>query len=258
MESAIEKSAKMKIIGIIGGSTHVATAEYYRVINNTIRSHLGGFHTGKIIINSMDLAMSEYFVKNERWEEGSQHLRTIVLSLERAGADFVICVSNTWHRCAESFMTGASIPLLHIADATAQAIKAKGLKRVALLGTQATMSGPYLRDLFTEKHGLEVLVPSEKEQVEIDRVIFDELSMPVFREESRQYYLEVVDGLRARGAEGIILGCTEIPLLVKQEHRPNLPLFDTLVLHAEAAAREAVAEIDHSTPNRLSAGGEES
>ncbi|ETN46779.1 uncharacterized protein HMPREF1541_00968 [Cyphellophora europaea CBS 101466] len=244
MASALQTSAQMKTIGVIGGSTHVATAEYYNVITKYINEHLGGYHTGKIIINSMDLAASEYFVRHDEWEQGGLHLRSIVSSLERAGADFIICVSNTWHRCAESFMSGANIPLLHIADATAQAIKAKSLKRVALLGTKATMSGPYLRDIFTHKHGLEILTPTPEEQQEIDRVIFDELSKPVFLEESRQYYLKVIDDLQHRGAEGVILGCTEIPLLVKQEHRPDLPLFDTLVLHGEAAAREAVAGIE--------------
>lgn len=242
--SPVQISAQMKTIGIIGGSTDVATAEYYKVINNTVRKRLGGYHTGKTIINSMDLATSEYFVRSDKWDEGGVHIRGIVQSLERAGADFVICVSNTWHRAAESFMQGSKIPLLHITDPTAEAIKAKGLKRVALLGTKATMSGPYLRGIFTEQHGLEVLVPTEEEQHEIDRVIFDELSFPVFLDSSRDYYLKVIDNLRARGAEGVILGCTEIPLLVKQEHRPDLPLFDTLVLHAEAAAREATVGIE--------------
>lgn len=141
-------------------------------------------------------------------------------------------------------MSGSTIPLLHIADATARAIKAEGLKRVALLVTQATVSGPHLRNIFTDNHGLEALVPTQQELYEIDRVIFDVLSQSVFHERSRQYYLNAIDDLQARGAEGAILGCTEIPLLIKQEHRPNLPLFDTLVLHAEAAAFEATAEID--------------
>lgn len=244
MASALQISAQMKTIGIIGGSTDIATAEYYRVINNTVRARLGGYHTGKVIINSMDFATSEYFVRGNRWDEGGLHLRTMVQNLERAGADLIICVSNTWHRCSESFMVGAKVPFLHIADATAQAIRVKGLKRLALLGTQATMAGPYLRDIFTQKYGLEILVPTESEQREIDRVIFDELSKPVFLDESREFYLRAIDGLRERGAEGVILGCTEIPLLVKQEHRPHLPMFDTLVLHAEAAAIEATEGIE--------------
>lgn len=238
----------MKTIGIIGGSTDVATAEYYKIINSSIKRRLGGYHTGKIIINSMDVATSVYFVKQGLWEEGGLHIRNMVSSLERAGADFVICVSNTWHRCAESFMLGAKIPLLHIADVTAGAVKAMGLKRVALLGTYPTMSTPFLRNMLTDKHGLEVLVPTEAEQREIDRVIFEELTYFVFKDESRQYYLDVVDSLRARGAEGVVLGCTEISLLVKQEHRPDLPLIDTLVLHAEAAAQEAVAGMDNMNP----------
>lgn len=241
--AAIKTSAQIKTIGIIGGSTHVATAVYYNVINDAVRRRLGSYHTGKIIINSMDLATSEYFVNNGLWEEGGQHLRAIVQSLERAGADFIICVSNTWHRCMDAFMEGSKLPFLHIADATGEALKAQGLKKVGLLGTRPTMSGPYLREIFTEEHGLEILVPTEEEQAEINRVIFDELSSAVFLEASRQYYLGVIDRLQSRGAEGVILGCTEIPLLVKQEHRPKLPLFDTLVLHAEAAAQKSTAGI---------------
>ena len=243
MSNELQTSARMKTIGIIGGSTDVATEVYYHVINETVGKILGGYHTGKIIINSMDLATSVYFVKGERWEEGGDHLRGMAQSLERAGADFILCVSNTWHRCAEAFMLGITIPLLHICDPTAMAIKAKGLKRLALLGTKATMSGPYLRDVFVHSHGFEILVPTEKQQDFIDEVIFKELSKPIFLEKSRLGYLEVVDDLKARGAEGIILGCTEIPLLIKQTHRPDLPFFDTLVLHAEAAARLATEDI---------------
>jgi aspartate racemase len=246
MGSPFPTTARMKSIGIIGGSTHVATAEYYTRVTAAIMRRLGGYHTDKIIINSMDLATSVYCVKNKLWDDGARHIRDVVGSLDRAGAELVICVSNTWHRCADRFMARAKIPLLRIADATAQAVKAKGLKCVALLGTQATISGTHLRDIFREKHGLEVPVPEEEEQVEIDRVVFEELSLPVFREESREYYLGVVDRLRERGAEGMILGCTEIPLLVKQEHRPGLPMFDTLVLHAEAAAEEATAGMQRS------------
>ncbi|KAL2204601.1 aspartate racemase [Sarocladium strictum] len=226
----------MKTLGIIGGSTHIATVEYYNLINAHIRDALGGLHTGEIIISSMDLAKSAHYVHNELWDEGAAYLHPKAIGLERAGADLIICVSNTWHRVADKFMEGVKVPLLHIADPTAAAIKSQGLQKVALLGTKATMSSPYLPDLFKNKHGLEVMVPEEKEQDFIDRVIFEEMSFSQFKDESRQEYLKIIDRLVAQGAQGVILGCTEIGLLVSQSDRPAVPMFDTLRLHAKAAA----------------------
>ncbi|KAJ3497365.1 hypothetical protein NLG97_g1960 [Lecanicillium saksenae] len=232
----------MKTVGIIGGSTDLATAEYYRLINATVREQLGGFHTGEIIINSMDLAKSVHYVHNDLWEEGGAYLAGKAQSLERGGADFIIVVSNTWHRAADIFMKGLKIPLLHIADPTAEAIKAQGLKKVILLGTKATMSTPYLADEFKAR-GVEVVVPTAEEQQFIDDVIFKELSFWKFKEESKNKYLDIIDRLvKEEGAQGAILGCTEIPLLVKQEERPAVPFFDTLTLHAKAAALLAVAD----------------
>lgn len=232
----------MKTIGIIGGSTDIATVEYYKIINATVRAQLGGLHTGEIIINSMDLARSAYYVHNELWLDGGAYLRTNAQSLERAGADFLVLVSNTWHRAAPIFMQGVTIPLLHIADPTAEAVLAAGLTTVALLGTKATMATPYLRDEFGAR-GVAVVVPTEAEQTAIDDVIFGELSYWKFTAESKARYLEIIDRLCAEeGAQGVILGCTEIPLLVKQEDRPAVPMFDTLTLYATAAAMRAVAE----------------
>jgi aspartate racemase len=230
----------MKTVGIIGGSTHIATVEYYNLINQHVREELGGLHTGEIIINSMDLYNSERFVHGELWDEGAEYLHGKAQSLERAGADFIICVSNTWHRVSDKFMQGLSIPLLHIADPTAEAVKKGGHRKVALLGTKATMSSPYLPDLFASRHGLEIIVPDEKDQTLIDDVIFKELSFNQFTDKSRQAYLEIVDKLAGHGAQGVILGCTEIPLLISQSDRPEIPMFDTLRLHAKAAAMEAV------------------
>jgi aspartate racemase len=247
----------MKTIGIIGGSTDIATAEYYRIINATVNSILGGKHTAKVLINSMDCAVSDYYVHHDLWDEGGQLLKGMVKTLEQGGAELIICVSNTWHRVSDVFMQGVGngVRLLHIADVTARAVVedaqqkssakgedlvgGKGLK-IGLLGTKATMSGPYLRGFFKENYGFEVLVPSDEEQMEIDRVIFEELARAVFREEAREFYLKAVDGLIARGARAVVLGCTEIPLLVRLEERNGVKLFDTLRLHAEAAARLAV------------------
>ncbi|UNI24527.1 hypothetical protein JDV02_010264 [Purpureocillium takamizusanense] len=238
-ETRIETDS-MKTIGIIGGSTDIATVEYYKLINQHVRQELGGLHTGEIIINSMDLAWSAHYVNNQLWDEGAAYLRGKAASLERAGADFIICVSNTWHRVADEFMAGVSIPLLHIAEPTGKAIQDRGLKNVALLGTKATMSSPYLPELFAAQYGLVVTVPTEKQQDLIDGVIFGEISYGRFTEASREAYLDIIDDLVARGAQGVVLGCTEIPLLVSQDDRPDVPMFDTLRLHARAAAMKAI------------------
>jgi len=245
INSTIQRSTShtlytMKTVGIIGGSTDIATVEYYNLINKHVREELGGLHTGEIIINSMDLARSAHFVKNELWDEGTEYLHSKAHSLVRAGADFIICVSNTWHRVSDEFMAGIEVPLLHIAEPTARAIKEQGLERVALLGTKATMSSPYLPDLFFHQYGLTIVVPKEQDQSLIDDVIFQELSFAQFTDSSRQAYLKIVDELVYSGAQGIILGCTEIGLLISQTDRPAIPMFDTLRLHAKAAAMKAV------------------
>ncbi|KAH6648052.1 Asp/Glu/hydantoin racemase [Truncatella angustata] len=203
----------MKTIGIIGGSTDIATAEYYNLINKHVREELGGLHTGEIIINSMDLARSAHYVHNGLWDEGADYLHGKAQSLVRAGADFIICVSNTWHRVSDKFMAGIDVPLLHIAEPTAKAIKEQGLQRVALLGTKATMSSPYLPDLFANQYGLDIIVPKEEDQDLIDNVIFQELSYAQFTDKARKEYLTIMDELVSGGAQGVILGCTEIGLL---------------------------------------------
>jgi aspartate racemase len=231
----------MKTIGIIGGSTDIATVEYYNLINKHVREELGGLHTGEIIINSMDLARSAHYVNNELWDEGAQYLQSKAQSLVRAGADLIICVSNTWHRVSDTFMAGIiDVPLLHIAEPTARTIKEQGLQKVALLGTKATMSTPYLPDLFSNRYGLNIIVPKEEDQTLINDVIFQEMSYARFTDKSRKAYLEIIDELAFRGAQGIILGCTEIGLLVSQSDRPNIPMFDTMRLHAKATAMIAI------------------
>ncbi|MGH7963406.1 MAG: aspartate/glutamate racemase family protein, partial [Candidatus Binatia bacterium] len=152
----------------------------------------------------------------------------------------IICVSNTWHRVSDKFMAGIDLPLLHIVDPTGEAIREQGLKTVALLGTKATMSSPYMPTMLSTQFGLSVIVPSEEQQDLIDGVIFNELSQAQFTAASRDAYLRIIDDLVARGSEGVILGCTEIPLLVSQDDRPHIPMFDTVRLHARAAAMKAI------------------
>jgi aspartate racemase len=230
----------MRTIGILGGSTDLATTEYYTLINAHVRSLLGGLHTGEIIVNSMDLALSAHYVTNNLWDEGVEYLHPKVKALERAGVDFVICVSNTWHCVSERWMGGVGVPLLHIGTPTGEAIREKRLKRVGLLGTKATMEGGYLKEWFEENYGLEIVVPRAEQRGFIDDVDFKEISYKKFTEESKRGYLEIVDELVAEGAEGVILGCTEIGLLIEQGDRPGVPMFDTMRLHARAAAERAV------------------
>jgi aspartate racemase len=230
----------MKTIGILGGSSDQATAEYYSRINKAVNARLGGWHTGQILIYSMDFATSEHFVRNNLWEEAAEYLADKAQRLERAGADLLLCVSNTLHRVADRIAASVGIPFLHIADPTAQAICAAGLPRVALLGTKPVMSLDYLQRRYRDKFGIEILVPPEPEQDELDRIIFDELCRGVFTASSKAAYLNAIDALRARGAQGVILGCTEIPLLIDQQDRPDVPMFNTLALHVEAAVTAAL------------------
>jgi aspartate racemase len=201
---------------------------------------LGGSYTGEILIDSMNFARSEYYVSNDLWDEGGAYLNEKAKRLEAAGASFILCVSNTWHRAAQSFMKGLSIPLLHIVDPTGNAIRVAKLQRVALLGTKPVMSTPFLIDEFSNRFGIEIVVPEEAEQNYINRIIFDEMSKGIFSDDARRGYLDIVDRLRDRGVDGIVLGCTEIPLLINQADRPDLPMFDTLKLHAQAAAAKAL------------------
>ncbi|MBV9760212.1 MAG: amino acid racemase [Acidobacteriaceae bacterium] len=231
----------VKTIGILGGSSDQATAEYYARINKLINARLGGWHTGQILIYSMDFAASEHFVRNDLWDEAAAFLADKAQRLERAGADLLICVSNTLHRVADRIVSAVGIPFLHIVDPTAEAIRSAGLKRVGLLGTKPVMSLDYLKQRYRDCFGIEILVPSPPQQDTLDRIIFDELCRAIFTAPAKAAYLHAIDALHARGAEGIILGCTEIPLLIAQQDRPKIPMFNTLALHVEAAVGFALA-----------------
>lgn len=225
---------RLRVVGILGGSSDQATADYYRRLNQAVQARLGGWNTAEVIVNSMNFALAERWVRNGQWDEAAADLAARARGLEAAGAQLLICVSNTLHRCAATFTAGLGIPFLHIVDPTARAIRAAGLTRVGLLGTKPVMATDYLQRRYRESFGIETLVPDEAGQDEVDRIIFDELCRGRFLPESRSRYLTIVDQLRARGAEGIILGCTEIPLLIGQADRPELPMFDTAALHVEA------------------------
>ena len=232
----------MKRIGILGGASDQATADYYRQLNAAVNARLGGLHTAELIISSMDFAFCADSVRNGRWDQVAEYLADRAQALERAGADLLICASNSLHQVHERFIAGLSIPFLHIADPTGLAIGEAGLGRVALLGTRATMSGDHLPRRLADRFGVATLVPTPEEQAVLDRIIFEELCRGVFTPEARAIFLAVIDRLQAEGAEGVILGCTEIPLLIDQRDRPALPMFDTTALHVQGALAMAFGE----------------
>lgn len=232
----------MKRIGILGGASNVATADYYRRLNEAVNARLGGWNTAELIVSSTNFAIIESWVRRDAWDEAARHLAGRAEALERAGADFLLCVSHTLHRVADLFMANVRVPLLHIADPSAAAIRAAGLTRVALLGTRPVMATEFLKRRYAERFGISIRVPDEAGQTYVDRLIFDELVRGRFTPEARAALLALVDELVARGAQGVILGCTEIPLLIGQADRPAVPMFDTVALHVAAAVALALED----------------
>ena len=229
----------MKTIGLIGGMSWELSLEYYRILNETIKQRLGGLHSAKCVLVSVDFAEIEPLQHQERWAEQAQMMVAAAQNVERAGADFVILCTNTMHKLAEDIQAGIHIPFLHIADATARQIKAAGIRKVGLLGTRFTMEQDFYRVRLEEKHHLSVLIPGEQQRELVHRVIYQELCLGVINEESRLGYAQVIRELVQHGAQGIILGCTEIEMLVKAEDSP-VPLFPTTRIHAEAAVDYAL------------------
>ncbi|MFW5713995.1 MAG: aspartate/glutamate racemase family protein [Brevefilum sp.] len=224
----------MKTIGLLGGMSWESSLEYYRIINQAVKRRLGGLHSAQCLLYSYDFAEIEALQHGDEW--GKLTLRMIdgVRRLQAGGADFLVICTNTMHRMAEAIEEAIGIPLLHIADATASAIKKSGLKTVGLLGTQFTMTGDFYRKRLEEKHGLRIIIPDEKDRKTVHRIIYDELVQGQIKVESRKAYLQVINHLQAAGAQGVILGCTEIPLLIKPSD-VEIPIFDTTAIHAEAA-----------------------
>ncbi len=229
----------MHVIGLIGGLSWESSAEYYKVINELVRARLGGLHSAECVMHSFDFAEIEALQSTGQWDEATQRMIDAAQRVERGGADFVLICSNTMHKMANEVQQSIHIPLLHIADATAERITACNLKRIGLLGTRFTMDEAFYKGRLTEKYELDVLVPNEQERHIVDRIIYDELCLGIIKPESKQRYIEIMKNLVANGAEGIILGCTEITLLVNQQDS-NVPLFDTTGIHAEAAVEYAL------------------
>ncbi|WP_024891154.1 aspartate/glutamate racemase family protein [Luteimonas huabeiensis] len=223
-----------RTIGLIGGMSWESTLPYYRIVNRTVRERLGGLHSARVLLYSVDFHEIEALQRAGDWSGAGEAMADAARRLQRGGADFLVLCTNTMHIVAEAIEAAVPLPLLHIADPTADALAAAGIRRVGLLGTRFTMEQAFYRERL-ERHGLEVLVPDAAARGQVHRVIYEELCRGVIRDASRAAYREVLAGLAARGAEGAILGCTEISLLVGADDAP-MPLFDTTELHARAAA----------------------
>jgi aspartate racemase len=230
----------VKTIGLIGGMSWESSLEYYRILNETTKEKLGGLHSARCILYSVDFAEVEALQHQDRWEEAAQLMAAAGQSLERAGADFIVLCTNTMHKLADEIQDRTHIPFLHIADATAQKIKAAGLRKIGLLGTRFTMEHDFYKGRLIDKYGLAVTTPDSEDRAMIHRVIYDELCLGVVKDESREQYMGAMEKLVRAGAEGIILGCTEIELLIHAGDS-QVPLFPTTKIHAVAAVEYALA-----------------
>ncbi|MBE0612525.1 MAG: aspartate/glutamate racemase family protein [Burkholderiales bacterium] len=231
----------MKTIGLIGGMSWESTVPYYRQINEAVKDRLGGLHSAKIVLYSVDFHEVEQLQHAGDWTAAGAMLAEAARALEAAGSDFLVLCTNTMHKVAADIEAAVAIPLLHIADPTAAAIKQAGHRSVGLLGTRFTMEEAFYRDRLKERHALEVIVPNATDRDTIHRIIYEELCLGLVMPESRDEYRRIMEGLASQGADAIILGCTEISLLVNQQDS-RVPLFDTTTIHARAAAEKALSQ----------------
>lgn len=229
----------MQVIGVLGGMSWESTQRYYRALNEGVKQALGGFHSAKIAMVSVDFAEIEALQQQGDWDKAGEVLANAAQNVERAGADFLLLATNTMHKVAPAIEKAIGIPLLHIADATAEQLQQDGITRVGLLGTRFTMEQDFYKARVLDAFGIEVVVPSDAERETVHRIIFDELCQGHINDGSRQRYLEIIDRLHQQGAQAVILGCTEIALLVEQAHT-HVPLYDTTALHASRAVARAL------------------
>ena len=231
----------MKTIGLVGGMSWESTVPYYRTINRVVAERLGGLHSAKILLYSVDFHEIERLQQEDRWHESGEVLSKAARAVESGGAEFLVLCTNTMHKVAEQIEKAVTIPLLHIADATARKICDAGLTKIGLLGTRFTMEQEFYRGRLEERYGLDVMVPPERDRDIVHRIIYSELCAGQVLEDSRSSFLQIIAGLVQRGSEGVILGCTEIGLLVRASDT-KIPLFDTAEIHAEKAALTALGE----------------
>jgi len=231
----------MKTIGLIGGMSWESTVPYYRSINELVKERLGGLHSACVVLYSVDFEEIEQLQEAGAWDEAGEVLAGAAKSVEAAGADFLVLCTNTMHKVVGAIEAAVTIPLLHIADATAAEVRRAGVSTVGLLGTRFTMEQDFYRGCLEEQHGIKVLVPEEQDRERVHRIIYDELCRGIINDTSRDRYREIIDALVERGARGVILGCTEISLLVSQADS-SVPLFDTTSIHARSAVDFALQE----------------
>ena len=229
----------MKTIGLIGGMSWESSLEYYRIINEQVKEKLGGLHSAKSLMYSVDFEEIERLQHQGNWKEATKLMIDAAKRLEKGGADFVIICTNTMHKMADAVQDSIKIPLLHIADATAERIKAKGLKKIGLLGTRFTMEEDFYKGRLIKKYGLNVIIPDEKDRQTVHDMIYHELCLGKVNQSSKDRFIKIINKLVDDGAEAVILGCTEIPLLVRQKDVKVL-LFDTTRIHAESAVEYAL------------------
>jgi aspartate racemase len=216
-----------------------SSQEYYRIINETAREKLGGLHSAQSLMYSFDFAEIEDLQHVGKWDEATRRMVEAAQSLEKGGADFVLICTNTMHKMAQEVQDGITIPLLHITDPTGEAIKAKGITKIGLLGTKFTMEHDFYKGRLTSEFGLEVIVPNDKDRQTVHDIIYDELCLGIVKDGSKKKYQEIIKKLKAKGVQGVILGCTEIMLLIQQDDT-DLPVFNTTRIHAEKAVERAL------------------
>lgn len=231
----------MKTIGMLGGMSWESTVTYYEALNEGVKSALGGFHSAKICLHSVDFEEIKTLQHEGKWDETATILADAAKSVEAGGADFLLICTNTMHQVAPQIAEQVSIPILHIADATAEVLKADSITKVGLLGTRFTMEQDFYKNRLIENFGIDVIIPSEDDRESVHQIIYDELCQGQIRSESRDRYLGIIDILHKRGAQAVILGCTEIGLLIQQD-ATHVPLYDTTKLHADAAVAFALSE----------------
>ncbi len=231
----------MKTIGLIGGMSWESSIEYYRIINEEVRDRLGGLHSAESLMLSVDFAEIETLQMQGKWDESGEILARAAASLQAGGADCVVLCTNTMHKVGDAITQAISIPFIHIADPTADAIKAAGVGTIALLGTDFTMSQEFYKGRLVSQHGLNVMIPEDEDRATVHRIIYEELVVGEIKPESKKAYLQIIERMVAAGAQGVILGCTEIGLLVKAGDCA-VPVFDTTLIHAQAAVDFALAD----------------
>lgn len=229
----------MKTIGLIGGMSWESTANYYQIINREVKARLGGLHSGKVCLYSVDFAEIETLQHQGRWDDTAIILAQAAKSVEAGGADFILICTNTMHKVADQIQQAVNVPLVHIADATAEQLVMDGIKKVGLLGTRFTMEQDFYKQRLIDKFGVDVVVPSSDDQTIVHDVIYNELCKGEVRNDSRQHYLTIIEKLVEQGAEAVILGCTEIAMLVEPQHT-DVKLYDTTEIHAKAAVEKAL------------------